>query len=81
MGLAFLNFVEIYREETPANVNWSHSGSLKGRKSDFRESHESVDTYLFGKMLFTASKTVTMGLRYPSTKMAIPAPLKKRFDN
>ena len=53
---------------------------LKGRKSYFREWHYSADIYLFGKMLFTASKSVMMGLKYPAPKMAILAPLKKRFD-
>ena len=54
---------------------------LKEDESDFRDYHESVDNYLFGKMLFIASKTDKMGLRYPSTKMTIPAPPKKRLTN
>ena len=42
--------------EVSGDQNNAHA-FLKGRKSDFREPYESVDTYLFGKTLFTASKT------------------------
>ena len=41
---------------------------LKGRKTNFREPHESVDNYLFGKTLFTASKTDPAACRYAAWK-------------
>ena len=54
---------------------------LLKRKSDFRESYESVDTYLFGKKLSTASKTAHASWRYAArhftpTKTDMGADLK-----
>ena len=50
------------------DLNQEISRQLKGRKTNFREPQESVDTYLIGKTLFTASKTAPASCRYTAPK-------------